>query len=133
MGTVLLDTNALIWYFSQPQLPSTAGQHALQTALRDGQILVASISLVELIYLVDKNRIPAELLAEVEKSFITPTSGLVFVDLGREIAQSVALIPRTTVPDMPDRIIAATALHLNVPLISSDSRVRQLKNVETVW
>jgi len=33
---------------------------------------------------------------------------------------------------MPDRIIAATALHLGVPLISRDRRI-SLSAVATVW
>jgi len=36
------------------------------------------------------------------------------------------------VPDLPDRIIAATALHLNVPVISRDSKI-QAANLQTVW
>jgi len=33
---------------------------------------------------------------------------------------------------MPDRIIATTALHLGVPLISRDGRIR-LSSVPTIW
>ena len=34
--------------------------------------------------------------------------------------------------DMPDRIIAATALTLGVPVISRDSKI-QLSSVSTIW
>ena len=33
---------------------------------------------------------------------------------------------------MPDRIIAATALHLGLPLISRDRKI-QLSSVNTIW
>jgi PIN domain nuclease of toxin-antitoxin system len=33
---------------------------------------------------------------------------------------------------MPDRIIAATAMHLGLPLISRDSKI-QVSNVHTIW
>jgi predicted nucleic acid-binding protein len=33
---------------------------------------------------------------------------------------------------MPDRIIAATALHLGLPLISRDRKI-QLSSVPTIW
>jgi len=36
------------------------------------------------------------------------------------------------VPDMPDRIIAATALHLNVPVISKDAKI-QSSGLTTIW
>jgi predicted nucleic acid-binding protein len=44
----------------------------------------------------------------------------------------MALINRDSIPDMPDRIIAATALHLGVPLISRDAKIRA-SNIATVW
>ena len=39
---------------------------------------------------------------------------------------------RQDVPDMPDRIIAATALHLGVPLISRDGKIKA-SAVPTIW
>ena len=41
-------------------------------------------------------------------------------------------VERDQVPDMPDRIIAATALTLGVPVISRDSKIR-LSSVATIW
>jgi predicted nucleic acid-binding protein len=41
-------------------------------------------------------------------------------------------LPREAVPDMPDRIIAATALHLHVPLISRDRHI-QMAGITTIW
>ncbi|MCT7949962.1 hypothetical protein NG798_09205 [Ancylothrix sp. C2] len=42
------------------------------------------------------------------------------------------LVERHQVPDLPDRIIAATALHLGVPVISRDTKI-QLSNINTIW
>jgi len=36
------------------------------------------------------------------------------------------------VPDMPDRIVAATAVYYSVPVISRDGKIRA-SNVQTVW
>ncbi|MGH7200282.1 MAG: PIN domain-containing protein [Planctomycetaceae bacterium] len=33
---------------------------------------------------------------------------------------------------MPDRMIAATALHLNLPLVTRDRRI-QAANIPTIW
>ncbi len=41
-------------------------------------------------------------------------------------------VPRETVPDMPDRIIAATALRHNLPLLTRDSRI-QAAGIKTIW
>jgi predicted nucleic acid-binding protein len=55
------------------------------------------------------------------------------IELTRDIAETLSKISRSVVADMPDRIIAATALHLGLPLITSDSGIRKLKNIKTIW
>jgi predicted nucleic acid-binding protein len=54
------------------------------------------------------------------------------IPLDRGIAEAVAQIPLTMVPDMPDRIIAATALFLKLPLVTRDHKI-QAAEIETIW
>jgi PIN domain nuclease of toxin-antitoxin system len=49
-----------------------------------------------------------------------------------EIVDAMRQIPRADVPDMPDRIVAATAVYFNVPIISRDGRIRATA-LRTVW
>ena len=62
----------------------------------------------------------------------SPASVLVSVPLDRRIAEALTRIDRLQVPDMPDRIIAATALHLGIPLMSRDGKIRA-SVVTTIW
>jgi predicted nucleic acid-binding protein len=48
------------------------------------------------------------------------------------VSDSLRNIPRDEVPDMRDRIIAATGLYYNVPILSRDSRIRTA-NLKTIW
>jgi predicted nucleic acid-binding protein len=41
-------------------------------------------------------------------------------------------VPRAAVPDMPDRVVAATAAYLDVPVVSRDRRIR-VANLKTIW
>jgi predicted nucleic acid-binding protein len=41
-------------------------------------------------------------------------------------------IPRDAVPDLPDRVISATALALGLPLVTRDARIREA-GIETIW
>ena len=41
-------------------------------------------------------------------------------------------VSRLEIPDMPDRIVAATALRLGVPIISRDRRI-QASKLNTIW
>jgi predicted nucleic acid-binding protein len=43
--------------------------------------------------------------------------------LNAAVADAVQRIPRDTVPEMPDRIIAATAAHLNAELATRDRKL----------
>ncbi|MBD1833716.1 type II toxin-antitoxin system VapC family toxin [Cyanobacteria bacterium FACHB-472] len=127
------DTHALIWYLEDNPRLGVAAKQAFDACDR-GEIVIyiPTISLVEILYLQEKGRISADLKAQLDAELQTGTSGLVLVDLTAEVADVMVQVPRTQVPDMPDRIIAATAVHLGVPLISRD-RTIQLSDVDTIW
>ncbi|MEG4940341.1 PIN domain-containing protein [Microcoleus sp. F4-D5] len=57
---------------------------------------------------------------------------MVEIPFDRNIALSLKQVDRSQIPDLPDRIIAATALYLNVPVISRDRRI-QLSSIDTIW
>jgi PIN domain nuclease of toxin-antitoxin system len=46
--------------------------------------------------------------------------------------KQMASISRDEVPDMPDRIVAATGVLYGVPVISRDRKIRSSK-IETIW
>jgi PIN domain nuclease of toxin-antitoxin system len=49
-----------------------------------------------------------------------------------KIASRTREVSRDAVPDMPDRIIAATALELSVPIISRDGKIKA-SGLNTIW
>jgi predicted nucleic acid-binding protein len=62
-----------------------------------------------------------------------PNNVLKPIELTHQITVSLSQISRQIVPDMPDRIIAATALHLNIPLVTKDHKIQALQNIYTIW
>jgi predicted nucleic acid-binding protein len=42
-------------------------------------------------------------------------------------------IDRNIVPDVPDRIIAATSLALQIPVLTKDARLQALNTIQTIW
>ncbi len=83
--------------------------------LRTGAII--AISIVELQYLAERNRIDIAVLSQILKIVRSDIPSIEIVALDLEIGENLALIDRTVVPEMPDRIIAATALSLKLPLV----------------
>lgn len=132
--SVVIDTHVAIWYFLEPQLLSVAADVAIDSADQPGgTIIVSAITLVELQYLVEKKRVAPDALRELLLALDDSATSFELQPLDRFIANALASIPRDIVSDMPDRIIAATALHLDLPLVTRDGDVRKLTNVVTVW
>jgi PIN domain nuclease of toxin-antitoxin system len=127
------DTHAIIWYlYDDPRL-SPAARTAFEQATQEGETIgVSAISLVEIVYLVEKGRIQAGTTERLLATFDDPDSLLIEMPVDREIVQAMLNIPWSQIPEMPDRIIAATALANNVPLISRDSKI-QVSEIQTVW
>ena len=127
------DTHALVWYLEDSPRLSPAARETFEACDR-GEIVVyvPTICLVEILYLQEKGRIARDLKFWFDAELEAGTSGLILASLTPEVAHAVAAVPRSEVPDMPDRIIAATALHLGVPVISRDRAIR-LSSVDTIW
>ena len=130
--SLVLDTHAVIWYASGSARLSETALHPIDEALRDGAVVVSAITLIEIIYLVEKERLPVEALERLHALARQETPPLHVAPVDEGVADALQQIPRTAVPDMPDRIIAATALHLDLPLVTRD-RTIQASRIDTVW
>jgi PIN domain nuclease of toxin-antitoxin system len=128
------DTHALIWYlFALPELSQKAKDFFDEVANLGGNIFVPTICIVEIIYLSEKNRLPNNVLPRINPTIQTTNSVVVPINLSYAISQNLFSIPRSTVSDMPDRIISATALHLGLPLVTRDRSISQLSIIKTIW
>lgn len=133
MSAVVADTHIAIWYLATPDRLSPDALAALDEAdATGGPIYVASISVVEVAYLIEKGRLPEVVFERLIGELSRPDSGLVVVPLDLPVAQALRRIPRAVVPEMPDRIIAATALYLGLPLVTRDLRIRSA-DITTIW
>ena len=96
-------------------------------------VYISAISLIEICYLIEKRRIASDLLQRILAVLNEPDPSLIVVPIDLAISIAVQNIDRDTVPDMPDRIIAATALHLNLPLVTRDRKIQASHSVITIW
>ncbi len=134
MILAVADTHAVIWYFAKDKRLSERVKRFIDKIDADSdQIGISSISFVEMVYLIEKGRIPPEHFTNLASTLSDPKQTL-FVELpvNYHIARALSRVSAFEIPDMPDRIVAATAIHLNVPVISRDGKIR-VSGVSTIW
>jgi PIN domain nuclease of toxin-antitoxin system len=127
------DTHAALWLlFGDSRLSASAKKFFDQTADEGREIALSPISLAEVVYLVEKKRLPDTAFENLVEAIKDPEHIFEEQPFTREIAAVMRQVPRDVVPDMPDRVLAATAVYLDVPLISRDHRIRA-STVKTLW
>lgn len=102
------DTHAALWYLlKNPSLSITARRFMDDAAAAGQDIVLSPISLAEIVYLVEKNRLPPSAYEDLKKALADPEYVIEEGPFNGEIVEAMLKVPRA-VPDMPGRIIAAT-------------------------
>lgn len=134
MASVFADTHIVVWLLDEPNRLSKGASEALAEAVAsaESKIFLSAISLIEIQYLTEKQRIPSTFISTLSAELDIPDSIFAVVPIDRHIADNLSVIAREDVPDMPDRIIAATASVLQLPLITADSAI-QASGISVIW
>lgn len=133
MIAAVADTHAAIWFlFGDSRLSATAKDFIDKAAIARQKIVLSPISLAEVVYLIEKNRLPASVFDELSAALGNPNHILEEAPFTADVVDAMRRITRSAVPDTPDRIVSATAIFLGVPLITRDRAIRA-SDVPTVW
>ena len=130
MRNLLLDTHVWIW------LSIEAEEHLSETAKRllheTRQKWISAISCWELAKLVERRRISFSIptLAWIRRSL--SEFGIRVAELSPEVALESTFLPGFH-QDPADQIIVATSRMLKMPLLTSDRRMLDFRQVEALW
>ena len=132
---IVLDTHVLLWWLNGDSSVSSRARSAIRSEQEDehGLILVSAISAWEIAMLVQKERLTLTMDVEDWLGVAAETERLRFVPLDTGLLVQSTRLPGTFHSDPADRMIVALARHLNVPLVTSDQKIRAYKHVRTLW
>lgn len=129
---ILLDTHVVIWLAQDYKRISSRAQATIQDARKKERgLAVSCITLLEIARLASHGRIgltpDAEtVLREIEDRFIV-------LPITRNIALQAFELPEEFPNDPVDRLLGATALVEDIPLVTADRQIRKSRAVPTIW
>jgi PIN domain nuclease of toxin-antitoxin system len=125
----LLDTVAVIRYFSGiGKIGKKAKAIFDMKTENENRLVISVVSLMEILYLSEKSRIPINLKETLKQMKISPI--YMVADLTSEVIQVAETVD---FDELHDRLILATAKWLDIPVISSDSRFHSVKDIQVIW
>jgi PIN domain nuclease of toxin-antitoxin system len=122
----------VVWLAQEYDRISPTAQAAITDARRrDRGLAVADVTFVELARLANHGRInlipnAETVLSEVERRFV-------ILPITANIALQTFALPDSYPKDPADRILGATALMEDIPLVTADREIRRARAVPTIW
>lgn len=128
MDSFVTDTQALVKFMMGKKVINNRSHQAFKSADKgEALIIIPAIVLMEVLYLFEKNRINIGLL-QTEDLF--KSQNYQYEPLSFEILKTASEID--DIPELHDRLIAATAKYLDLPLITNDPVIRDSVFVEVL-
>jgi predicted nucleic acid-binding protein len=87
-------------------------------------VAASSITLVEVVYFGERSRVPKTAYELLTAALADPDCVIEEAVIDCSVVDMLDRVSRAQVPDMPDRIIAATALRRGAPLIARDGKIQ---------
>jgi PIN domain nuclease of toxin-antitoxin system len=129
MTSPVLDTHAWVaWMIGSPDLPAST-HNALQRLPLDTRPCLSAISLWEVAMLVDLGRLTLSMPLVEWLSLAAHPRTVKVVGITPGIAAATAALPPTFHRDPADRIIVATCLELDAPLLTHDKLIMRSRLV----
>jgi PIN domain nuclease of toxin-antitoxin system len=129
---IVLDTHALVYDALTPARLSARARKAIGLAFTDRELACSDISLWEIAMLIARKRLNPVIDA---RQFLDDMIAARHVRV-LPITAEIAVLSQSDIfshGDPADRLIAATARLHRAPLITSDAKLRKLKEVSTIW
>jgi PIN domain nuclease of toxin-antitoxin system len=123
---LLLDTHILLWLDNGDRRLGEPTRRAIEDARRGhARIFLSAVSVWEIAMLVEKGSIELDVAVERWVERVLDQSGLEAVPLDHIAASRAYTLHHLEHRDPADRLLIATAIGLDCPLVTDDDRIRR--------
>ena len=128
---IVLDTAALILWLRDESRLSIAAQEAISGEMRQGEIAISTISVLDIAKYIEDGRLELSVSARSWLSTLATIEGLRVIPVDLAIAvRAATMSPSLT---SHQRLILATARVLGGALITPDARLREHTHGDSIW
>lgn len=130
---ILLDTHAFVWWHEADLRLSAHARHVIEQEQQTGQVSVSSLTCWEIALLIERGKL---ILSEEVSTWIATIEAqrhVQFIPVDNLIAITSVQLPAGLTRDPADHIIVATAMLLNIPVVTADRTIRAYPHVQSIW
>jgi len=130
---IMMDTCAIIWDALEPGKLSAKAKKAIKKADDSNALIMCDISIWEISMLVKRKRIEVDETPANFLRLILSSRNYTVVNISPEIAELSVNLDDNINSDPADRLIAATSILKQAPVVTADKNLRNSTILETVW
>ena len=128
---IVLDTCAIIWDALETSKLSPLATKAIKDA--KNELIICDISFWEISMLIKRKRLEVENTASSFIKILLQSRSFHIQEITPEIAELSVNLEAEINNDPADRLIAATSILRNAPVVTADQNLRDATLLETIW
>ena len=128
---ILLDTCAIIWDALDAGKLSPDAKNSIE--LNHSELIICDISIWEIAMLIKRKRLVLDATASGFINLLLQSRNYFIQEITPDIAELSVNFGSEINNDPADRLIAATSILGNAPIVTADQNLRNATMVETIW
>ena len=128
---IVLDTCAIVWDALDATKLTPKARKAIDR--HESELLICDISIWEIAILISRKRLEVDFAASGFISLLLQSRNFHIQEITPEIAEMSVNFGSQISNDPADRLIAATSVLRNAPVVTADRNLRDAPMVETIW